>query len=56
MARLVSIPVSLAIEAVMASEIDPGVSMAPGEPHLVKRWINTVSEIAQHIEIVDHQI
>jgi len=54
MARLVSIPVSLAIEAVLQGEIPPGVSAAPADPALVKRWMDTVGELAQHLEIVDH--
>jgi len=54
MARLVSIPVSLAIEAVLQGEIPSGVSAAPADPALVKRWMDTVGELAQHLEIVDH--
>lgn len=54
MAQLVSIPVSLAVEAVLAGEIPAGVSAAPASPDLVKRWMETVDGIAQHLEIVDH--
>lgn len=54
MALLVSIPLSLAIEAVMNGEIKPGVTAAPGDPKLVTRWMETVGDIAQHLEIVDH--
>lgn len=54
MARLVSIPVSIAVEAVLSGEIEKGVSAAPSSPILVKRWMDTVSEIADHLEIVDH--
>lgn len=54
MARLVSIPVSLAVEAVLRSEIPAGVSAAPSEPKLVRRWLDTVGTIADHLEIVDH--
>jgi len=54
MAQLVSIPVSLAVEAVLNGEIAPGVSAAPSDPKLVDRWMETVGSIAQHLEIVDH--
>lgn len=54
MAQLVSIPLSLAIEAVLNGEIAPGVTAAPGEPKLVDRWMETVGGIAQHLQIVDH--
>jgi len=54
MAQLVSIPVSLAVEAVLNGEIAPGVSAAPSDAKLVARWMDTVGRIAQHLEIVDH--
>ncbi len=54
MAQLVSIPLSLAVEAVLNNEISPGVSAAPADPKLVARWMETVGGIAQHLEIVDH--
>lgn len=54
MARLVSVPVSLAIEAVMNREIPAGVSAAPSDPKLVTRWMSEVDRQAQHVQIVDH--
>ena len=48
MARLVSIPVSLAVEAVLNGEIESGVTAAPSSPELIDRWITTVGGIAQH--------
>ena len=54
MAQLVSIPVSLAVEAVLGGEIGPGVSAAPSDPALVRRWLDTVGDIAQHMQLVDH--
>jgi len=54
MARTVSIPVALAVEAVLAGEIAPGVSAAPSDPALVARWMDTVSGLAQHLQLVDH--
>ena len=53
MARLVSVPVSLAVEAVMNHEIKPGVSAAPSDPKLVARWMQNVDVLAQHLQVVD---
>ncbi len=53
MARLVSIPVSLAVEAVMNREIPAGVSPAPADPKLVTRWLGEVEKLAQQMQIVD---
>ncbi|MCK0151104.1 saccharopine dehydrogenase NADP-binding domain-containing protein [Marivita sp. S6314] len=54
MARLVSNPVALAIEAVLNREIAPGVSPAPHDPKLVQRWLDAVQTEAQHLMVVDH--
>lgn len=53
MARLVSIPVSLAIEAVIKGDIAPGVHAAPSDLPLVKAWMDEVGELAQHLAVVD---
>jgi len=54
MARLVSVPVSLAVEAVQNREIASGVSAAPHDPKLVDRWLAEVDRLSQHMQIVDH--
>ena len=54
MARLVSIPVSLAVEAVLNHEIPAGVSPAPHDPKLVSRFMAEIDKLAQHLQIVDH--
>ncbi|WP_424942587.1 saccharopine dehydrogenase family protein [Aliiroseovarius crassostreae] len=54
MARLVSTPVSLAIEAVQAGKITPGVTAAPSDPDLIDSWMGKVRELAQHVAVVDH--
>jgi saccharopine dehydrogenase (NADP+, L-glutamate forming) len=54
MARLVSIPVSLAVEAVLAREIKPGVTAAPSDPRLIKNWMTKIDVQAQHLRIIDH--
>lgn len=54
MARLVSLPVSYAIEAAMNGKIAPGVSAAPSDPKLVEAWMTRIGGLAQHLDIVDH--
>ena len=54
MARLVSIPVATAVEAIKKGEIKPGVTSAPDSPDLVDRWMVMVESLSQHLEIVDH--
>lgn len=54
MARLVSIPVSLAVEAVMNRQIPAGVHAAPSDPKLVEGWMAEIDRLSQHLQIVDH--
>lgn len=54
MARLVSVPVALAVEAVADGRIGPGVHAAPEDPELVAGWLVEVSRIAQHLAKVNH--
>ncbi len=54
MARLVSVPVSLAVQAVGAGEIAPGVSAAPDDAALIAGWMDEIGRQAQHLQIVDH--
>ena len=53
MARLVSFPVSFAIEAVMNGKIAPGVHAAPSDPALVSKWMGEIDKLAQHLQVVD---
>jgi saccharopine dehydrogenase-like NADP-dependent oxidoreductase len=54
MARLVSVPVSLAVEAVLDRAIPAGVHAAPSDPKLVAGWMAEIDRLAQHLTIVDH--
>lgn len=54
MARLVSIPVALAVESVLAGRFEPGVHAAPDDPAMVKDWLAEVGGLAQHMQKVDH--
>lgn len=56
MARLVSVPVSLAVEAVLAGRIGTGVSAAPNAPDLVAEWMGVVGQLSQHLTVVDHLV
>ena len=52
MAKLVSLPVSFAVEAVAQNKIAPGVSAAPSDMSIVNDWLNKIKSLAQHLEIV----
>ncbi len=54
MARLVSIPVALAIKAVMNRQIPVGVHAAPSDPKLVENWMAEIDTLAQHLAVEDH--
>lgn len=54
MGRLVSVPVSMAVEAVLAREVPAGVHSAPHDPRLVARWLGETRRLAQYLERVDH--
>jgi saccharopine dehydrogenase (NADP+, L-glutamate forming) len=54
MGRLVSVPVSLAVEAVVAREIPAGVHAAPHDPKLLVRWLGDVQSLAQYMARIDH--
>jgi len=54
MARLVSIPVSLAVMSVLNRQIAVGVHAAPSDPKLVQHWMSEIDTLAQHLQVVDH--
>ena len=56
MSRMVSVPVSMAVEAVMNREIPAGVHSAPRDPKLVLRWLDQTRQMAQYLERVDHLV
>lgn len=53
MARLVSIPVSFAVEAVLNGEIAPGVTAAPSDPAMARAWLAALKERGEPMEMVD---
>ncbi len=50
MARLVSMPVSIAVESVVRGEVEPGVHAAPSEPALVASWLEQIRPLADYME------
>jgi saccharopine dehydrogenase (NADP+, L-glutamate forming) len=54
MAQLVSCSVALAVEAVLNKEISSGVTAAPHQSELVKRWLNQADDISDHFALIDH--
>ena len=54
MAQLVSVPVAMAVEAVLAGRFETGVHAAPVDPVLVADWLVEIGQIAQHMARVDH--
>jgi saccharopine dehydrogenase-like NADP-dependent oxidoreductase len=54
MARLVSSPVSFAVESLLAHEIPAGVHPAPHDRKLVTKWLGQVRGLAQYMERIDH--
>lgn len=54
MARLVSSPVSFAVESLLAHEIPVGVHAAPHDPKLIAKWLGQVRGLAQYMERIDH--
>lgn len=53
MGRLVSIPVALAVESVLAGEMPAGVGAPPNDPGLVAKWLDAVGGIAQVMSVKD---
>ena len=54
MAQLVSCSVALAVQAILNKEIPPGVTAAPHQSELVKRWLNQADDISDHFVLIDH--
>ena len=54
MARLVSIPVSLAIEAVLDGKLKAGVQPAPGDPALIQAWFSELKKYGDEFHLTSH--
>ena len=49
MARLVSLPVSLAVDSIIAGDFAPGVHAATSDPEVVERWLAVLGEAGETI-------
>lgn len=56
MSRLVSMPVSFAIQSVLNGEMSAGVHAAPHEPKILAKWLGQVKDLAQYMARIDHVI
>ncbi len=56
MGRLVSVPVSLAVEAVLARQIPAGVHAAPHDPKLIAAWMTDITRLVQYLQRIDHLV
>ena len=54
MARLVSIPVSFGVEAVLKGEIQAGVHAAPSDPAIAGKWVEALRAGGEKMEIINH--
>ena len=54
MARLVSFPVSYAVEAVLTNKLPSGLQAATDNLTLITEWLDKIADIAQHFQIIDH--
>ena len=54
MARLVSNPVSFAIEAIQNGDISAGVHAAPSDAKLVQDWMTKIGTLAQYLDVKNH--
>ena len=54
MARLVSIPVSFAVEAVKQGELLPGVQAAPSDPAKAQNWLDLLVASGENIALIDN--
>ncbi len=54
MGRLVSVPVSLAVEAVLTRQIPAGVHAAPHDARLLAAWLAEVGRLSQYMARIDH--
>ena len=49
MARLVSLPVSLAAESVMGGDFEPGVHAATTEPRVIENWLAALKDMGENL-------
>ena len=55
MSRLVSQPVSLAVEAVLHKKLEAGVQAAPSNMTIVDDWLSKINNLAQYLKVIQHK-
>ncbi len=55
MARLVSYPVSYAVEAIFQNKLPSGILAATDNLNLISEWLGKISKIVQYIEVINHK-
>lgn len=55
MARLVSLPVSLAVEAILAGDLPAGVLAATSEKEQVRSWLDKLQSLGESIILTNHR-
>ena len=56
MARLVSLPVSFAVQSVLNKQAPSGVSAAPSDPVQIKQWLDELADLGDSIGHHDHLV
>lgn len=56
MARLVSIPVSLAVDDILAGRVSHGVSTAPVAPQRIEHWFNALAVDGDSVQVQDLRV
>ena len=54
MSKLVSQPVSLAVEAVLQKKLEAGVQAAPSNMTIVDDWLSKIDDLAQYLKVIQH--
>ena len=55
MARLVSYPVSFAVESILKNQMPTGVQAATDNLTLISEWLRKIAELAQHFQVIVHK-
>ncbi|MEP3244246.1 MAG: saccharopine dehydrogenase family protein [Sneathiella sp.] len=54
MARLVSVPVSFAVEGILKGDFAPGVQAAPSDTKIAGKWLQALQDLGEDMTLVDH--
>ena len=54
MGRLVSVPVSLAVESLLSEQLPKGVQAAPSNINLIHHWLKEIAVSGDHVQHIDH--